>query len=152
MNYVNMVIGVDAKNLGPDKIWTYQDPQTGKLVPLKIDETFINSVEERLGLKNDEQKQSFRTTITKIYGQKMIKDPTYNFMDNNDLVKAVTDVRLKSDIAGAGSLVGALSNRTNEENQKLYSRMIDTMMKKLGYCNTCAEKTIEYFCTHDDSN
>jgi serine protein kinase len=152
MSYVNMVIGVDAKNLGPDKIWTYQDPQTGKLVPLKIDETFINSVEERLGLKNDEQKQSFRTTITKIYGQKMIKDPTYNFMDNNDLVKAVTDVRLKSDIAGAGSLVGALSNRTNEENQKLYSRMIDTMMKKLGYCNTCAEKTIEYFCTHDDAN
>jgi serine protein kinase len=152
MSYVNMIIGVDAKNLGPDKIWTYQDPQTGKLVPMKIDETFINSVEDRLGLKNDEQKQSFRTTITKIYGQKMIKDPTYNFMDNNDLVKAVTDVRLKSDIAGAGSLVGALSNRTNEENQKLYNRMIDTMVKKLGYCNTCAEKTIEYFCTHDDAN
>ena len=152
MNYVNMIIGVDAKNLGADKIWTYQDPQTGKLVPIKIDETFINSVEERLGLKNDEQKQSFRTTITKIYGQKMIKDPSYNFMDNNELVKAVTDVRLKSDIAGAGSLVGALSNRTNEENQKLYGRMIDTMVKKLGYCSTCAEKTIEYFCTHDDSN
>lgn len=152
MNYVNMVIGIDAKNLGRDKIWTYQDPQTGKLIPLKIDETFINSVEERLGLKNDEQKQSFRTTITKIYGQKMMKDPTYNFMDNNELVKAVTDVRLKSDIAGAGSLVGALSNRTNEENQKLYNRMIDTMIRKLGYCNTCAEKTIEYFCTHDDAN
>jgi len=152
MSYVNMIIGVDAKNLGADKIWTYQDPQTGKLVPIKIDETFINSVEERLGLKNDEQKQSFRTTITKIYGQKMIKDPSYNFMDNNELVKAVTDVRLKSDIAGAGSLVGALSNRTNEENQKLYGRMIDTMVKKLGYCSTCAEKTIEYFCTHDDSN
>lgn len=152
MSYVNMIIGIDAKNLGRDKIWTYQDPQTGKLVPLKIDETFINSVEERLGLKNDEQKQSFRTTITKIYGQKMMKDPTYNFMDNNELVKAVTDVRLKSDIAGAGSLVGALSNRTNEENQKLYSRMIDTMIRKLGYCITCAEKTIEYFCTHDDAN
>ena len=152
MSYVNMIIGVDAKNLGADKIWTYQDPQTGKLVPLRIDETFINSVEERLGLKNDEQKQSFRTTITKIYGQKMIKDPSYNFMDNNDLVKAVTDVRLKSDIAGAGSLIGALSNRTNEENQKLYGRMIDTMVRKLNYCNTCAEKTIEYFCTHDDSN
>jgi serine protein kinase len=152
MNYVNMIIGIDAKNLGPDKIWTYQDPQTGKLVPLKIDESFINSVEERLGLKSDEQKQSFRTTITKIYGQKMLKDPSYNFMDNNDLVKAVTDVRLKSDISGAGSLVGALSNRTNEENQKLYSRMIDTMVKKLGYCDTCAEKTIEYFCTHDDAN
>ncbi len=152
MNYVNMIIGIDAKNLGPDKIWTYRDPQTGKLVPLKIDETFVNSVEERLGLKNNEQKQSFRTTITKIYGQKMIKEPSYNFMDNNELVKAVTDVRLKSDIAGAGSLIGALSNRTNEENQKLYNRMINTMMKKLNYCQTCAEKTIEYFCTHDDAN
>lgn len=152
LNYVNMIIGIDAKNLGPDKIWTYQNPQTGKLVPLKIDETFINSVEERIGLKNNEQKQSFRTTIAKIYGQKMMKEPNYNFMDNNDLVKAVTDVRLKSDIAGAGSLVGALSNRTNEENQKLYNRMIDTMINKLGYCNTCAQKTIEYFCTLDDAN
>jgi serine protein kinase len=152
LNYVNMIIGVDAKNLGPDKIWTYRDPQTNKLIPIKIDETFINSVESRLGLKNQEQKQSFRTTISKIYGQKMIQDPTYNFMDNNELVKAVTDVRLKSDVAGAGSLVGALSNRTNEENQKLFNRMIQTMTKKLGYCKTCAMKTIEYFCSQDDAN
>ena len=151
-NYVNMVIGIDAKNLGADKIWAYKDPQTGKLVSLKIDEKFINSVEERMGLKNKEQKQSYRNTISKIYGQKMIQDPNYNFMDNNDLVKAVTDVRLKSDVAGAGSLVGALSNRTNEENQKLYNRMINTMINKLAYCKTCAEKTIEYFCTHDDAN
>lgn len=152
MNYVNMVIGIDAKNLGPDRMWTYQDPQTKKLVAVKIDESFINSVEERLGLKNNEQKQSFRTTITKIYGQKMITDPNYNFMDNNDLVKAVTDVRLKSDIAGAGSLVGALANRSNEENQRLYNRMLTTMVNQLGYCQTCAQKTIEYFCTQDDAN
>ncbi|MEO1654851.1 MAG: serine protein kinase PrkA, partial [Bacteroidota bacterium] len=90
--------------------------------------------------------------ISKIYGQKMIQDPKYDFMDNNDLVKAVTDVRLKSDVAGAGSLVGALSNRTNEENQKLYNRMIDTMVNKLGYSQTSALKTIEYFCTQDDAN
>ena len=152
MNYVNMIIGVDAKNLGPNRIWTYQDPQSKKLISIKIDESYINSVEDRLGLKSDEQKQSFRTTITKIYGQKMNTDPNYNFMDNNDLVKAVTDVRLKSDIAGAGSLVGALSNRNNEENNRLYNRMIDTMINVLGYCHTCAEKTIEYFCTQDDAN
>ncbi|MBN1252526.1 MAG: hypothetical protein JXR51_03915 [Bacteroidales bacterium] len=152
LNYVNMIIGMDAKNLGSDKIWTYRDPQTNKLVPIKIDENFINSVESRLGLKNLEQKQSFRTTISKIYGQKMIQDSSYNFMDNNELVKAVTDVRLKSDVAGAGSLVGALSNRTNEENQKLFNRMIQTMTKKLGYCKTCSIKTIEYFCTQDDAN
>lgn len=152
LNYVNMVIGIEAKNLGSDKVWTYKDPQNGKLISLKIDESFINSVEDRLGLKNREQKQSYRTTIAKIYGQKMMQNPNYDFMDNNDLVKAVTDVRLKSDIGGAGSLVGALSNRTNEDNQKLYNRMLTTMMGKLNYCKTCAEKTIEYFCTQDDTN
>ena len=47
-------------------------------------------------------------------------------------------------------LIGALANRTNEENQKLYDRMINTMLNKLGYCRTCAQKTIEYFCTQED--
>ncbi|GAB6907766.1 putative serine protein kinase, PrkA [Desulfosarcina cetonica] len=150
MNYVNMIIGIDAENLGPDKMWKYKDPQTGELRALKIDERYIKSVEERLGLKTAEQRETFRTSIRKIYGQKISVDPDYDFMDNLELVKAVTDVRLKSDIAGAGSLIGALANRTNEENQKLYDRMVDTMLNKLGYCPTCAQKTIEYFCTQED--
>jgi len=150
MNYVNMIIGIDAENLGPDKMWKYKDPQTGELKALKIDERYIKSVEERLGLKTQEQRESFRTTVRKIYGHKMSVEPEYDFMDNLELVKAVTDVRLKSDIAGAGSLIGALANRTNEENQKLYDRMIDTMLTKLHYCKTCAQKTIEYFCTQED--
>jgi serine protein kinase len=150
MSYVNMIIGIDAESLGPDKMWKYKDPQTGDLKALKIDERYVNSVEERLGLKTEEQRESFRTSIRKIYGQKISIDPNYDFMDNLELVKAVTDVRLKSDIAGAGSLIGALANRTNEENQKLYDRMINTMLNKLGYCRTCAQKTIEYFCTQED--
>ena len=150
MNYVNMIIGIDAENLGPDKMWKYKDPQSKELKALKIDERYINSVEERLGLKTEEQRESFRTSIRKIYGQKISVDPNYDFMDNLELVKAVTDVRLKSDIAGAGSLIGALANRTNEENQKLYDRMIRTMLHKLKYCRTCAQKTIEYFCTQED--
>jgi serine protein kinase len=152
MNYVNMIIGVDAENLGPDKMWKYRDPQTGELKALKIDERYIRNVEERLGLKTDEQTESFRTSIRKIYGQKISVSPEYDFMDNLELVKAVTDVRLKSDIAGAGSLIGALANRTNEENQQLYDRMIHTMLEKLNYCRTCAQKTIEYFCTHEDES
>ncbi|PID81482.1 serine protein kinase [bacterium DOLZORAL124_64_63] len=152
MNYVNMIIGIDAEHLGPDKMWKYKDPQTGELKALKVDERFIKSIEERLQLKTDEQRETFRTSIRKIYGQKIGLDPNYDFMDNLELVKAVTDVRLKSDIAGAGSLIGALANRTNEENQKLYDRMIDTMLNKLGYCRTCAQKTIEYFCTQEDEN
>ncbi len=150
MSYVNMIIGIDAENLGPDKMWKYKDPQTGELKAVKVDERFVKSIEERLGLKTDEQRETFRTSIRKIYGQKISVDPNYDFMDNLELVKAVTDVRLKSDIAGAGSLIGALANRTNEENQKLYDRMIQTMLDKLGYCQTCAQKTIEYFCTQED--
>jgi len=150
VNYVNMIIGIDAENLGPDKMWKYKDPQTGRLRAVKIDERYVQSVEERLGLKTKEQRESFRTSIRKIYGQKISVDADYDFMDNVELVKAVTDVRLKSDIVGAGSLIGALANRTNEENQKLYDRMITTMLGKLGYCKTCAQKTIEYFCTKSD--
>jgi len=152
MSYVNMIIGIDAEQLGPDKMWKYKDPQSGELRALKVDERFIKSIEGRLQLKTDEQRETFRTSIRKIYGQKISLDPNYDFMDNLELVKAVTDVRLKSDIAGAGSLIGALANRTNEENQKLYDRMIDTMLNKLGYCRTCAQKTIEYFCTQEDEN
>jgi len=152
MNYVNMIIGIDAENLGPDKMWKYKNPQTGELKALKIDERYIQSVEDRLGLKTREQCESFRTTIRKIYGQKMSAERDYDFMDNLELVKAVTDVRLKSDIAGAGSLIGALANRTNEENQKLYERILNAMLDKLGYCRTCAQKTIEYFCTKSDEN
>jgi serine protein kinase len=152
MNYVNMVIGIDADTLGPDQLWKYRDPQTNELKAIKIDERFIRSVEEKLELKTDEKRKQFRTTIRKIYGQKMNTEPDYDFMDNLELVKAVTNVRLKSDIASAGSLVGALANRTNEENKKLYDRIVETMFTKLGYCKTCAQKTIEYFCTQDDEN
>ncbi len=150
MNYVNMIIGIDAENLGPDKMWKYKDPQSGELKAMKIDERYIDSVEGRLELKTEEQKKTFRTSIRKIYGQKISVDPEYDFMDNLDLVKAITDVRLKSDIAGAASLIGALANQTNEENKKLHDRMINTMMNKLKYCRTCAQKTIEYFCTQED--
>lgn len=152
LNYVNMIIGVDAEHLGPDMMWKYKDPQTNELRALKIDERYIKNVEERLGLKTEEQRASFRNSIRKIYGQKLSVDANYDFMDNLELVKAITDVRLKSDIAGAGSLIGALANRTNEENQKLYDRMVFTMDEKLGYCPTCAQKTIEYFCSQDDDN
>ncbi|GAB7025632.1 serine protein kinase [Geotalea toluenoxydans] len=150
LNYVNMIIGIDAENLGPDKMWKYKDPQTGQLKAIRIDERYVRNIEERIGLKTEEQRESFRTSIRKIYGQKISVEPNYDFMDNLELVKAVTDVRLKSDIAGAGSLIGALANRTNEENQKLYDRMITTMLDKLHYCRTCAQKTIEYFCSQED--
>lgn len=147
--YVNMIVGMGRTDLGPDKVITYRDPQTNKMQPIKIDERFVNAVENELEMKTREQKESFRGQIRKIYAQRLQTDKNYDFMDNVDLVKAVTDTRLNSDIASAGGLVGALANRTNEDNERLYNRIVSTMMNKLGYCHTCAQKTIEFFCTQD---
>ncbi len=147
--YVNMIVGMGRSDLGVDKIITYRDPQTNKMVPIKIDERFVNAVENELEIKTKEQKESFRGQIRKIYAQKLQTDKNYDFMDNVDLVKAVTDTRLNSDIASAGGLIGALANRTNEDNERLYNRIVSTMVNKLGYCPTCSEKTIEFFCTQD---
>ena len=69
-------------------MWKYKDPQTGELKALKIDERYIQSIEERLGLKTKEQRETFRTSIRKIYGQKMSVEPGYDFMDNIDLINA----------------------------------------------------------------
>lgn len=152
LNYINMIVGMDSQEVGVDKMYKYIDPGTGRARAIKIDETYIKSVESRLGLTNNETREAFRTTMRRIYGRKAHTDPNYDFMDNLELVKAVTDVRLQSDVAGAGSLVGALANRTNDENKKLYNKIIDTMINKLGYCNTCAQKTIDYFCTRQDES
>ncbi len=152
MAYVNMIIGIGDERVGADKTWRYSDPQTGEMKAIKIDERYVDSVEARIGLNSKETKENFRNTIRKIYGQRRATAPNYDFMDNESLVKAVTDVKLESDVAGASSLVGALSNRTNEENMRIRNHMIDTMLNKLGYCRTCAEKTIEYFCTKVDES
>jgi len=152
MAYVNMIIGIGAESLGKDKTWRYKDPQTGKMISLKIEESFINAVENRLGRRNDEVKKAFRDRIRNLYGQKLATDPNYDFMDEQDLVKAVTEVRLESDVGTASSLIGALTNRTNEENLALYNKMLKMMVEKLGYCPTCAQKTIQYYCEKTDES
>lgn len=151
--YVNSVIALGSDKLGRDKTWIYRDPQTGEFKPIKIDERYIDSVESRLGHTSQERKETFRNSVRKIHGQKMMEDPNYDFMDNENLVKAVIEVRLESDVAGSGSLLGALTNLTNDENVRLRNRMIDVMLNKLGYgpCakRTCAQKTIEEYCKKD---
>lgn len=152
MAYVNMIIGIGAESLGKDKMWRYKDPQTQQMKALKIEENFINAVEDRMGRKTREVKDAFRIRIRNLYGQKIATDPNYDFMDEHELVKAVTEVRLESDVGAASSLIGALTNRTNEENLAVYNKMLKTMQDKLGYCPTCAQKTIQYFCEKRDEN
>ena len=153
MNYVNMVvIGLNADNVGPDGIITYKDRQTDQMGQIKVDESWINAVEERMGIKTKEQKESFRGTIIKTYGQRMSTDPGYKFMDNHKLVESITELRFDSDIGTEASLAGALANRTNKENKEVWTRLSGAMSKTLGYCPTCAEKTIQYYVDHAKSD
>ena len=127
MKYVNMVVGAD-----------------------KIDEKYVNSVETRLGLRT-EQRKSFRDTVRAYYKKRVVDCPDYDFMDQRALVMAVADVRFSADIAEAGSLGDALTNRTSEANLELYNRMIDTLVNKMGYLPGSAAKAIvDYFCKPEE--
>lgn len=161
MSYVNMIVGMSDDSRGDDTRFTLRDPFTHQKKIIRIDESFVKAVESRMGIDNHTKAEQYRSTILKTYGQKMTTDPNYDFMDNTKLVEAVTNVVLKTDINGTGALVGVLANRTNEENAKIYNRLLNTMTRPrhptdpsvkpgLGYCKSCAEKTIEYYCTKDD--
>lgn len=148
MNYVNMVV-VSSEDDGPDKIVRIREGNVER--PLKIDESFITGVEGRLGLTTREAREQHRAQIRAIYARRVTQDPNYAFMDNEKLKKAVTEFRLNADISGAGSLAGALANPTNEENRKLFERLFHVMIDKLGYCRTCARKTLEFYCKPDSN-
>ncbi len=149
LDYVNMIMGMKANNLSGDGYVTYRDPQTGEAKQLKFRDDYVKSVQQRMGVENESQRKEHISYLTGLYGSLIQNDPKYDFMDQTELVKAVTQVLLKSDIQGMGSLVGVLANRTQTENEKTYNRMMTTMHEKMGYCKTCAEGTIERYITPD---
>lgn len=151
MAYVNMIVALASDKLGSDNTLTRVNPKTGKLDIIKIDETYVNAVEERLGLKTKESKEEFRSRIRSIYSVKIMEDPNYNFMDDERLVEAVTSVKTETSVAAASSLMGTLYNRrANVENMKEYNRILKIMMDQQAYCEKCAERTIDYWCTKQD--
>lgn len=91
MDYVYMLIGIYSDSLGPDLLWRFRDVH-GKERLLKIDSPYVALVEKQLGLNTHEARESFRSVIRKIYGQKISRDPDYDFMDHENLVKAVADI------------------------------------------------------------
>lgn len=151
LSYVYMAMALDSGQLGPDKSWQYRDPKSGELKVIKLDERYVEAVEHRLGLKTAEERKAFRSFLTKVWVQKMTTDPSYNFLDQEQLVNAVTEVTLDSDIAGVGSLVAILANLTDEKNIQIQNALIERMVK-MGYCSVCARATIEYFCTKEDES
>jgi serine protein kinase len=146
MNYVNMIV-VSSDTDGSEKIVRIREGNQER--PLKIDETFITGVEQRLGLNTREAREQHRAQIRAIYARRVTQDQNYCFMDNEKLKKAVTEYRLNTDMSGAGSLAGALANPTNEDNKKLFDRLFSVMIDKLKYCKTCARQTLEYYCKPD---
>jgi len=146
MDYINMVIGIDAQNLGPNNTWRYLDPKTKLPKTIKIDINYMQEVEKHLGL-NKGHVESFRHTIREVYAEKISNDPYYDFMDHIGLVEAVTNVKLEAEMGKVRGLMSSLTDRSNEENKQVYNRVINNMINYHGYCEVCAKKTIEYFIT-----
>jgi len=145
MDYVNMIIGVDSGKLGPNNTWRYRDPKTGIPKTITIDNNYMWKVENKLCLTNATYAESFRQSIRKVYAMKISTDPYYNFMDNTQLVNAITSIQLEAEINKIGSLVSALTKNSNEENKQIYERTVNNMINHHGYCEVCAKKTLEYF-------
>ena len=133
-DYVNMVVGMVEGNI-------------------YIDEEYISQVEEGIGFKTEEERANFRFTIRKLYSLTVLGSTQtpqimgYEFTDDPSLVKGVTNAKLKQEVAAKYSLIGALTNE--EENKKSFEKLVNGMVLDFGYCNSCAKKTIEYFCTQE---
>ena len=102
------------------------------------DKKLNDSIERGIGMISKKQKEYFRKNIIKDYAQK-------GFLDITKLKKGIISHILESEIGIEPSLIGALTNKLNEENAKVRTRMIETMLNTLGYCPTCADATINYF-------
>ncbi|MFP4656897.1 MAG: serine protein kinase PrkA [Candidatus Woesearchaeota archaeon] len=153
-NYVNMVIWHQTKMADHNEPFSYRDPMSGDVRQMKMDKNYMNAIEEQLGLTTDQERESYRSSLQRQYGHRMLTEgKDYDFMQDNELVKAVVEVRINSDVAGHAGLKGALANRTHsKDSEKLYNRMMDTMTNRLGYNNVTAEKTLDYFCEPDDES
>lgn len=146
MDYVHMAQAMWLHKMEHDDVWEYKDPLTKTSKSIKIKGRYVFAVEERLGHNTESQKDEFRKKINILYSQQVIKNPGYDFMDDSELVNAVIDVKLESDVLGTGSLIGALTSRTDEENRQFYNKVINNIIKNSNYCKSCAKKTLEHFC------
>ncbi len=153
-NYVNMVIWHQTKMAEHNELFSFKDPVSNKVKQMRLDESYMDSIEEHLGLTTEQEKESYRSSLQRQYGHRMLTEGKgYDFMQDNELVKAVVEVRINSDIAGHAGLKGALANRTHDkDSEKLYNRMMKTMVERLGYNQVTAEKTMDYFCEPDDES
>jgi serine protein kinase len=153
MQYVNQIVAIGSDEVSWGEDMVYHDPQTGNVASIRLDKRFVDSVEARMGLKNKEAKDTYRQQVKDMYAREVQKiEPKFNFMEQERLVRAVTEVTLESDINQQGNLIGALTNPENEENRKLRTKLENVMINKLGYCHTCAAKSIEYYCTKEDES
>ena len=153
MNYIRMIVAMsESDQLRQDQQrFLYKNPLTGNQESLKLDMKFVNAIDKLMGLTNKEQQEaSHQLTRNQYLKRLQFGDPTESFVHDQKLLKAITDYVLKSDVEGAASLAGALADRTNEANQKLYNRMIDAMLGKLDYCKSCAEGTIQLYVSSQE--
>jgi len=108
---------------------------------MQPDESFMRSIEEQIGIQGS-SRDGFRSDVTAYMFAKMRRGEKVNFRSYEPLAEAI-ETYLISSVKDMARIVTKSKTR-DEEQQKKYSEMIQTMIDDYGYTAESAEEVLIY--------
>ena len=105
------------------------------------DEQFLKSIEEQIGITGS-AKEGFRSDVTAYMFAKMRRGEKVNYQSYEPLKEAI-ETYLISSVKSMARIVTKSKTRDDEQ-QKKYSEMVQTMMDEYGYNEDSAEEILAY--------
>ena len=109
------------------------------------DENFMKSIEEQIGITGS-AKDGFRSDVTAYMFSKVRRGEKIDYSTYEPLKEAI-ETYLISSVKSFARIVTKSKSRDDEQ-QKKYSEMIETMCKEYGYTPESAEETLAYASNH----
>ena len=111
----------------------------------KPDEQFMASIEEQIGITGS-SREGFRGDVAAYMFAKMRKGEKVSFRSYEPLREAIESFLISS-VKSIARIVTKSKTR-DEEQQKKYSEMVETMIKDYGYSADSAEEILAYASNH----
>jgi len=111
----------------------------------KPDEAFMASIEEQIGISGS-ARDGFRSDVAAYMFAKMRRGEKVSFRSYEPLREAIESFLISS-VKSIARIVTKSKTR-DEEQQKKYSEMVETMMKDYGYTAESAEEILAYASNH----
>lgn len=109
------------------------------------DENFMKSIEEQIGISGS-AKDGFRSDVTAYMFAKIRRGEKIDYNSYEPLKEAI-ETYLISSVKSFARIVTKSKSRDDEQ-QKKYSEMIETMVKDYGYTPESAEETLAFASNH----